>query len=83
MGPRESSRCNKATEDGYAKAMRVAEYAAGCGDKHGLILSPKSLYVVAKSDASYAEHVDGNSHTGGCVVFESDNKCSGLCGLVR
>ena len=55
--------------------MRVAEYVAGCGDKHGLILSPKSLQVVAKSDASYAEHVDGKSHTGGCVGFESDNAC--------
>ena len=70
-----SSRYNKATEDDYAKAMRVAEYVAGCGDKHGLILSPKSLQVVAKSDASYAEHVDGKSHTGGCVGFESDNAC--------
>ena len=42
-----SSRYNKATEDDYAKAMRVAEYVAGCGDKHGLILSPKSTQVVA------------------------------------
>ena len=55
--------------------MRVAEYVGGCGDKHGLILSPKYLQVVAKSDASYAEHVDGKSHTGGCVGFESDNAC--------
>ena len=41
-----SSRYNKATEDDYAKAMRVAEYIAGCGDKHGLILSPKYLQIV-------------------------------------
>ena len=59
----------------YSKAMRVAEYVAGCGDKHGLILSLKSLQIVAKSDASQAEHVDGKSHTGGCVGFESDNAC--------
>ena len=70
-----SSRYNKATEDDYAKAMRVAEYIAGCGDKHGLVLSPKSLQIIAKSDASYAEHVDGKSHTGGCVGFESDYAC--------
>ena len=55
--------------------MRVAEYIAGCGDKHGLVLSPKSLQIIAKSHASYAEHVDGKSHTGGCVGFESDYAC--------
>ena len=43
-----SSRYNRATEDDYAKALRVAEYTMGCGDKHGLILSPKSLQLVAK-----------------------------------
>ena len=58
-----SSRYNRATEDDYAKAMRVAEYITGCGEKHGLILSPKSLQLLAKSDASYAEHADGRSHT--------------------
>ena len=52
-----------------------------CGDKHGLILSPKSLQVVVKSDASYAESVDGKSHTGGCVGFESDNACWFMWGL--
>ena len=61
-----SHRYNHATEDDYAKAMRVAEYTVGCGDKHGLILSPKSLQLVAESDAS---------HTGGCIGFESDNAC--------
>ena len=70
-----SSRYNKATEDDYAKAMRVAEYIVGCGENHGLILSPKSLQLVAKSDASYAEHADGKSHTGGAVGFESDYAC--------
>ena len=33
------------------------------------------MQLVAKSDASYAEHVDGKSHTGGCVGFESDYGC--------
>ena len=70
-----SSRYHKATEDDYAKAMRVAEYIVGCGESHGLILSPKSLQLVAKSDASYAEHADGKSHTGGAVGFESDYAC--------
>lgn len=70
-----SSRYNKATEDDYAKAMRVAEYIVGCGDKHHLVLSPKSLQIVARSDASYAEHADGKSHTGGTIGFESDQAC--------
>ena len=55
--------------------MRVAEHIAGCGEKHGLILSPKSLQLVAKSNASHAEHADDRSHTGGCVGFESDYAC--------
>ena len=49
-----SSRYNKATEDDYAKAMRLAEYIVGCGENHGRIISPKSLQLVSKSDASYA-----------------------------
>ena len=49
-----SSRYNKATEEDYAKAMSVAEYVAGCGDKHGLILSPKSLQVVGISTVTGA-----------------------------
>ena len=72
-----SSRYNKATDDDYANAMRVAEYIVGCEEKHGLILSPKSMQVLAKSDASYAEHADGKSHTGGCVGFDSDYACGG------
>ena len=70
-----SSRYNKATETDYAKAMRVAEYIVGCGDNHHLVLSPKSLQVIARSDASYAEHADGKSHTGGTIGFESDQAC--------
>ena len=38
-------------------------------------LSPKSLQLTARSDASYAEHKDGKSRTGGCIGFESDTAC--------
>ena len=38
-----ASKHNKATEDDYGKAMRIAEYIMGCGDEHSLILAPKSL----------------------------------------
>ena len=55
--------------------MRIAEYIVGCGDNHCLILAPKSLQLIARSDASYAEHKDGRSLTGGCIGFESDTAC--------
>ena len=70
-----ASKYNKATEGDYGKAMRVAEYSVGCGQNHALTLSPKSLQLTARSDASYAEHKDGKSHTGGCIGFESDTAC--------
>jgi len=70
-----SSEYNKATEGDMAKARRVAEYIVGSIESHCLTLSPKSLQLIASSDASYAEHVDGKSHTGGCVGFESDSGC--------
>ena len=56
--------------------MKIAEYVVGCGYKHGLFIPQISTSrTVAKSDTSYADHVDGKSHTGGCVGFESDNAC--------
>ena len=61
-----SSRYNKTTKDDYAW------YSVGSGENHGLIRSPKSLQLVAKLDATYAEHADGKSYTGGAVGFESD-----------
>ena len=70
-----ASRYNKATKDDYGKAMRMAEYIVGCGENHNLILAPKSLQLTARSDASYAEHKVGRSHTGDCVGFESDTAC--------
>jgi hypothetical protein len=51
------------------KARRALEYVYGCPD-HCIHLRPKSLNIVASADASYAEHVDARSHTGGCVGFE-------------
>ena len=38
-----ASKYNKATEDDYGKAMRIAEYIVGCGDNHSLILARKYL----------------------------------------
>ena len=70
-----SSRYNNATEDDCAKAMRMAEYIVGCDDKHHLVLFPKSLQIVARLDASYAEHADCKSHTGRAIGFESDQAC--------
>jgi hypothetical protein len=58
-----------ATEQDLSKATRLIEYVHGCPD-HCLYLYPKSLKIVASADASYAEHVDAKSHTGGCVGFE-------------
>jgi hypothetical protein len=57
------------------KAIRVAEYIYGCKDTHKLLLKPKSLTLVSAADASYAEHPDGKSHSGGAVGFESDLSC--------
>jgi hypothetical protein len=70
-----STKYNHATENDWNKAIRVAEYIYGTIDGHCMVLQPSSLQVVASSDASYAEHADGRSHTGGCVGFES-NTCA-------
>jgi hypothetical protein len=70
-----STKYNRANELDSGKAMRVAEYIFGCKDKHKLILAPKSLNMMSASDASYAEHADGKSHSGGVTGFESDTSC--------
>ena len=70
-----ASKYNKASELDMQKARRVAEYVYGCRDDHVMILAPKSLQLVATSDASYAENVDGTSNDGGCVGLESDLCC--------
>jgi hypothetical protein len=54
------------------KIMRVLEYIVTCED-HKLVLCPKSLQLIASSDASYGEHSDGKSQTGGTVGFEDPN----------
>jgi len=70
-----STKYNKATVEDMQKATRVAEYIYGCKDTHKLVLQPKSLKLISVADASYAEHTDGKSHSGGVVGFESDTSC--------
>ena len=70
-----STKYNKATVEDMKKATRVAEYIYGCKDTHKLVLRPKSLKLISVADASYAEHTDGKSHSGGVVGFESDTSC--------
>jgi hypothetical protein len=71
-----STKYNKATENDMQKAQRVAEYIYGTKDEHRLILVPQSLKMISTADASYAEHVDGKSHSGGTVGFESKTSCN-------
>jgi hypothetical protein len=40
-----------------------------------MILAPKSLKMMSASDASYGEHADRKSHSGGVVGFELDTSC--------
>jgi hypothetical protein len=53
----------------------VAQYVYGCRDTHKFILAPKSVKLIGAADASYGEHADGKSHTGGVIGFESDSSC--------
>jgi hypothetical protein len=70
-----STKYNEATQDDLKKAIRVAQYVYGCKDTHKLILAPKSMKLIGAADASYGEHVDGKSHTGGVIGFESESSC--------
>ena len=70
-----TSNYNKATDGDMTKAIRVAQYIYGNREEHRMVLAPKRLQLIASSDASYAEHSDGESHTGGCVDFDSDRSC--------
>ena len=63
----------KATELDMFKAQRVLYYFNNNLEEHCLYLRPLSFKVVASADASYAEHEDAKSHTGGCVGFEGNN----------
>jgi hypothetical protein len=70
-----STKYNKATEADMQKAIRIAEYIYGTRATHKMVLSPKHLTLVSAADASYAEHPDGKSHSGGAVGFASDASC--------
>jgi hypothetical protein len=65
-----ASRYWKATEEDMDKAKRVVAYMLNDMD-HALVLECSSNNIVACADASYAEHHDAKSHTGGCVGLES------------
>ena len=65
----------KATEEDMEKARRVIAYMINDPD-HALVLKSTSNNIVACADASYAEHSDAKSHTGGCVGLESDDGAS-------
>ena len=71
-----STKYNRANELDLNKATRVAEYIYGCKEEHKLILAPKSMKAISAADASYGEHADGKSHSGGTVGFESDTSCN-------
>jgi hypothetical protein len=71
-----STKYNQATELDMIKARRVAEYIYGSKNSHCLVLAPKLLNLVSTADASYAEHVDGKSHSGGTIGFESEISCN-------
>ncbi len=71
-----STKCNKATKLEMEKAKRVAENVYKCKDTHKMVLSPKNLNLVSAADASYAEHPDEKSHSGGLVRFDSETSCN-------
>ena len=64
-----ASKYGKATELDQCKAMRMLEYL-NYHEDHCLFLRPASLDIVAAADASYAEHEDAKSHSGGCIGFQ-------------
>jgi hypothetical protein len=71
-----STKYNKAMEEDMNKAVRFAENIYGCKHDYKLVLKPKSMKVTSAAAASYAEHPDGKSHSGGVVEFESDYSCN-------
>ena len=53
----------------------MAQYIAGCGEKHGLVLSPKPLQLVAKSVEAMREGVSASRVTmpvGSCGIVQSN-----------
>jgi hypothetical protein len=70
-----SKKYNKATERDMKKVLRVAQYVYGCSESHCLRLQPKSLQLVAMSDASDGINSNGRGQSGGVIGFESDSAC--------
>ena len=67
-----STKYNKATTRDMDKAVRVAQYVFGTKGDHYLRLRPKSLQLIAMSDASDGINANGRGQTGGVVGFQSD-----------
>jgi hypothetical protein len=67
-----ATRQGKATEQDLKKLKSIMGYIKAHPD-HCLMLKPKSLKIICAADASYGDHLDGKSHTGGVVGFESDD----------
>ena len=67
-----ASKNGKATEQDLGRATRVVEYFNYDPDHH-LLFRPRSFLIISSADASYAEHEDAMSHTGGCVGLEGVN----------
>jgi hypothetical protein len=63
----------KATEQDMKKLKRIMGYVKAHSD-HCMILKPKSLRIVCAADASYGDHLDGKSHSGGVIGFEGADK---------
>ena len=66
----------KATEEDLVKVLRIVEYLNYDIEGHCLRLCPTSFAIVASSDASYGEHDDGRSQTGGCVGLQGEGRGS-------
>jgi len=65
-----STRFNRANQTDMDRAMHLMEYI--CSDEeHALVICPRSLQIIAASDASYGENPDGSSTTGGVCGFEN------------
>jgi hypothetical protein len=62
----------KATEQDMKKLKRILGYVKAHPD-HCMTLKPRSLKIVCAADASYGDHQDGKSHSGGVIGFECED----------
>jgi hypothetical protein len=67
-----ATRQGKASEQDLKKLKRIMGYVKAHPD-HCMVLKPKSMKIVCAADASYGDHLDGKSHSGGIVGFERDD----------